>query len=699
MPTCKAGLYKLKIKAIIHSVSSLMERQPNKLINETSPYLLQHAHNPVEWFGWNDEAFKKAQLENKPIFLSIGYSTCHWCHVMEQESFEDKEVAKLMNDTFVSIKVDREERPDLDHIYMTVCQMLTSSGGWPLTIIMTPDKKPFFAGTYFPKHSSFGRIGMLELIPKIKELWNNNKAELLNSADEITSFLRDVSESISHDSIGPEVLDTAYSELKARFDPKYGGFEPTPKFPSPHNLLFLLRYYKRKDLTDALHMVEKTLLHMRLGGVYDQIGFGFHRYSTDAKWFLPHFEKMLYDQAMLSLTYIETYQVTGNKFYAKVVEEIFEYVLRDLTSSLGGFYSAEDADSEGEEGKFYVWSYNEIKNILGRDTEIFAHVFNVKPEGNYFDEATRKKQEYNILHLNEIVSDEQLHLKLISCREKLFEVRNKRVHPHKDDKILTDWNGLMIAALAKGGSVLQKKKYIDVALKAINFIFNNLYKEGELLHSYRNGPSKHLASLDDYAFLVWALLELYEATLEISHLEKAIVLNEKLLKLFWDDNNGGFYFTRADLRDVIVRKKELYDGAIPSGNSVAMMNLLKLGLLTNDEKLISYANKLAEAFGGEVKQVPIGHTYLLCGLDFIYGEPCKVVVVGDKKEEADIVTFLNQLKQKYKPNHVLLYLSKDEGIKRNFKTKNGKTTVYVCQNFKCSEPLTDFNKVFEVLGN
>ena len=453
---------------------------PNRLIHEKSPYLLQHAYNPVDWHAWNEEAFQKARAENKPIFLSVGYSTCHWCHVMEKESFEDSEVAALMNEAFVSIKVDREERPDIDHVYMTVCQMMTGSGGWPLTIVMTPYKKPFFAATYIPKASRFGRPGMMELIPRISEVWRNRNKEVLESAENMTTALQSMEKENPGDPLEAGVLDKAYQELAQRFDKTYGGFSGAPKFPTPHNFLFLLRYWMRSGRLNALNMVEKTLHEIRWGGIFDQIGFGFHRYSTDKEWLVPHFEKMLYDQAMLALAYLETYQATGNTLYADTAKEIFAYVLRDLRSPEGGFYSAEDADSEGVEGKFYVWTEQELRKILPPgDADLLVRVFHIQKEGNFREEASGKSLGANIFYTGRSLEDMASELnvsaqdlkKRIECaRSRLFEAREKRIHPHKDDKILTDWNGLMIAALARGTQVLGEKTYADAAGSAVEFI-------------------------------------------------------------------------------------------------------------------------------------------------------------------------------------------------------------------------------------
>ena len=550
---------------------------PNKLIGEKSPYLLQHAYNPVEWYPWGEEAFKKAKSEDKPIFLSIGYSTCHWCHVMAHESFEDSYVGNLMNETFVSIKVDREERPDIDKIYMTVCQLMTGSGGWPLTIIMTPDKKPFFAGTYFPKESRFGRIGLVDLVKRVKDLWMNERKQLVESSEKITFALQDASAESPGSSLTEKVLNKSYSQLLERYDKINGGFGTAPKFPTPHNLLFLLRYWKRTGDDEALKMVENTLGSMRMGGIYDHIGFGFHRYSTDPNWLVPHFEKMLYDQALLTLAYLEAYQATGKEEYANTAKEVLTYVQRDMVSTEWAFFSAEDADSEGVEGKFYVWSKAEIEEILGiEDAKIFAKLYNVDANGNFLEEATREKTGKNIVHLSsQLLDTYSTDIELL--RKKLFEARDNRIRPHKDDKILTDWNGLMIAAFSKAGYILNEPKYIQIAEKAVKFILNQMKNsEGRLLHRYRNCGADILAFIDDYAFLIWGLINLYEASFETSYLKTAITLMEEQLKLFWDSSIGAFFFTAEDAESLLTRQKETYDGAIPSGNSVAMLNLLRL---------------------------------------------------------------------------------------------------------------------------
>jgi uncharacterized protein YyaL (SSP411 family) len=689
----------------------------NKLVNERSPYLLQHAYNPVEWYPWGEQAFIKAIEENKPIFLSIGYSTCHWCHVMAHESFEDEEVAKLMNDAFVSIKVDREERPDIDKIYMNVCQMLTGSGGWPLTVIMTPDKKPFFAGTYFPKHSRMGRIGLMELIPRIKLAWSTQKNDLVTSAERIATTLQhNVGTTPHEDELGEPTIKLAYDEINQRFDRIYGGFGLFPKFPTPHNFLFLLRYWKRYKSSKALEMVERTLRSMRLGGIYDHIGFGFHRYSTDQKWLVPHFEKMLYDQALLALAYIEAHQATKKEEYRKTAEEIFEYVLRDMTSPEGGFYSAEDADSEGVEGRFYLWTQKEIDDILEKDeAELIIKVFNIESEGNSSEEATGLKTGENILHLAAPLSDLSIEMEISeaellkrieTARQKLFEIREKRIHPHKDDKILTSWNGLMIAALSKGAQVFSEPKYKEAAEKASNFILKEMFNsEGRLLHTYREGESGILAYLDDYAFFIWGLLELFEATFDTKMLQKALELNKELLNKFWDNKHGGFYFTATNSEDLLVRQKEIYDGAIPSGNSVTMLNLQRIGKIKLDPELVEKALKIGKFFAEQVNQAPSAHSYLLNAVDFAIG-PSYLVVIAGHSDSEDTLTMINAIRNKYLPNTILILRPSEiespfiDEIAESYKFQNsvnGKSTSYVCENYTCKSPVTDIEKMIQIL--
>jgi uncharacterized protein len=687
----------------------------NKLINEKSPYLLQHSHNPVNWFPWSSEAFEKARIEDKPIFLSIGYSTCHWCHVMEKESFEDVEVAKLMNDAFISIKVDREERPDIDGIYMSVCQMITGSGGWPLTVVMTPDKKPFFAGTYFPKHNRFNRIGMIELVPRLKEVWLNKKEEVLKSADEIAlslsrrNFISDSTE------IDESVLDKAYDELRKRFDETDGGFGNAPKFPSPHNLMFLLRYWKRKNESSALAMVEKTLTQMRQGGIYDHIGFGFARYSTDQHWLVPHFEKMLYDQAMLVMAYTETYLATKNNFYKKTAKEILEYVLRDMTDPEGGFYSAEDADSEGEEGKFYLWDADELRNVLEKEESDFAvKVFNIADDGNWIDESKGMMPGTNILHLKQStkklaedfeLSEDSFSKKLESIRKKLFNYREKRIHPYKDDKILSDWNGLMISALARASQAFGDEQYSQAAVRAYSFIEKYLTgKEGNLIHRFRDGEAGLPAHIDDYAFMINALIDLYETTFEIKYLIRASNLNEFLIKEFWDERDGGFYFTSTNNEELITRQKDIYDGAIPSGNSIALLNLIRLARLTAKVGFEKKASELVKYFSSHIFESPSAFSMLMCGLDFLFSSSTEIVIV-DNQNNSNTINGLNLIRSIYNPNKVVILKTGNESqnfkklfpFTNDMKMKDNYTTFFVCRDYACSQPVNSTAELEKVL--
>lgn len=699
-----------------HRGRSRSHGSPNRLIQEKSPYLLQHAYNPVDWFPWSNAAFDMAKRTDRPIFLSIGYSTCHWCHVMERESFEDPEVARLMNQVFISIKVDREERPDIDQVYMTVCQLMTGRGGWPLTIIMTPDKKPFFAGTYFPKESVPGRIGMLDLTQRIAFLWSERRQEVLEAAEKVISALGQVQveESSPGNAPGVEIFRRAYEQFSARYDAQRGGFLPAPKFPTPHNLLFLLRYWHRTGDVNALRMVEHTLAAMRRGGIYDHVGFGFHRYSTDAEWLLPHFEKMLYDQAQLALALLEAFQATGKHEYARTAEEIFTYVLRDMRAPEGGFYSAEDADSEGEEGKFYVWKASEIEELLGEsDARVFSRVFSVSPSGNYRDEATGQVMGTNILHLSESLQDiawrlgfseEELNHRIEQARSKLFAARERRVHPHKDDKVLTDWNGLMIAALARGAQVLGKQEYAAAARGAAEFILATLRgPDGRLLHRYRDGEASISAYADDYAFFVWGLLELYEATFEPRWLTVALELNRDFIDRFWDAKGGGFFFTAVDSNELPVRKKEFYDGATPSSNSVAAYNLVRLARLTGDMTYEHKAYEIGRAFAGTVNQVPSGFTQFLVVLDFLLGPSHEVVITGDPAGP-DTAAMIAAIRKPFAPNKVVvLRPTVDSEItnivpySKDLLPLTDKATAYVCSGFACQLPTDDPKRAIALL--
>ena len=692
----------------------------NRLIKEKSPYLLQHAHNPVDWYPWCEEAFQKAKQEDKPIFLSIGYSTCHWCHVMEKESFENEKVADLMNDAFISIKVDREERPDIDGIYMSVCQMMTGSGGWPLTIIMTPDKKPFFSGTYFPKKNKFNRIGMIELIPKINEAWLNKRDDINKSADEITNSLKISTVSNEKAELTNEVFDRAFENYRQRYDSVNGGFGSAPKFPSPHNLMFLLRYYHRTKNESALGMVSHTLTQMRLGGIYDHIGFGFARYSTDREWFVPHFEKMLYDQAMLCMAYTEAYQITKENLFKQTAEEILEYVLRDMTHPEGGFYSAEDADSEGEEGKFYLWTIEEIRNVLSDDAKFFIKLFNIEDGGNlpageagWTDESKAIMTETNILHLKNSIdnlkeTDEVKHIDLIEfitrTRRKLFEEREKRIHPHKDDKILTDWNGLMISAFCKAAGVFDNNLYKLSAEKAMNFILTKLRtNNGKLIHRFRDGEARLPAHIDDYAFIIQALLDLFELTFKPDYMKTAIEFQEMLFEHFLDKDGGGFFFTSDDSEQLISRQKDLYDGAYPSGNSIMLSNLVRLGKLTADQKYDETADKMINTFSKQIDDYPSVFSQFLTGLDWVLNQSYEIVIAGEAKSE-EVSGAIKIFRNIFLPNKIFIYNKGDEELLKIIpylsvnKTIKNQLTIYVCENFKCNMPVHSINEAILIIN-
>lgn len=689
---------------------------PNLLIHEKSPYLLQHAYNPVQWHPWAKEAFEKARREDKLVFLSIGYSTCHWCHVMAHESFEDREVANLLNEFFVCIKVDREERPDIDKIYMMACQAFTGRGGWPLTIFMTPQRQPVYGATYIPRESRPNMIGMLDLLPRIQEIWKNKREEVLKAADQVVSLIGKTDDRIAA-GLNKQDLTVAFQSLEAEFDKTYGGFGPAPKFPMPHQIMFLLRYNLWTGDKKALEMAAKTLDLMGRGGIYDHLGFGFHRYSTDEKWLLPHFEKMLYDQALLSMTYAEAYGALGFPVFREKAAEIFNYVLRDMTSPAGGFYSAEDADSENEEGKFYLWTSDEMEQVLSREeAQLIAEIYNVEKEGNFYEPLTGSKSGRNILHLKKSwpeialslgVSGEELRCRSAKAREKLFAVREKRIHPHRDDKILTDWNGLMIAALAIGARLLKENSYLEAALRALEFIVNNMRKaDGGLLHRYRESEAAIEANLDDYSFLIWALIEAYETTLDERRLLKALELNDYLTAHFSDEKSGGFYFTPDFSTDLIVRQKDSYDGAVPSGNSVMLLNLLRLSRITGNSQLEDTARRINQAFAAAVRQNPAAHTQFMTGLGFAEMPSSEVVVVG-KRNDGDTKLMLDELRCRFLPNAMIVFRPADETdaaiariapFTKDMKSIDGKATAYVCSNFVCSKPTTDIQEMLMLLN-
>ena len=699
----------------------------NRLVREKSPYLLQHAHNPVDWYPWGDEAFERARREDKPVFLSVGYSTCHWCHVMERESFADEETARVLNGAFVCVKVDREERPDLDQHFMAVCQMLTGSGGWPLTVLMTPDRRPFFAGTYFPKSRRWGRVGLLELVPLIGEAWKNRRAEVLRSADGIL-------EAIDRGRRGPTAgpgagmpeaaIDRAFRELAADFDDSRGGFGGAPKFPIPHHAGFLLKYGKRAGKREATDMAVKTLRAMRRGGIYDQLGFGFHRYSTDADWLVPHFEKMLYDQALLAEVYAEAFAASGEAEFRRTAAEVVEYVLRDLGAPAGGFYTAEDADSEGEEGRFYVWAREELDALLGREeAELAARVFNVDDRGN-FDEPGKARDGRNILYLARPDPASRRHPgarpetagpsgeiggRLDGVRGRLFEARRKRIPPFKDTKILADWNGLMIAGLAAVYRVTGEERYLEAANRAADFVLENMRTPGgRLLHVFADGEARVPGFLDDHAFFVRGLVGLYEAGFDPRRLEQALALTRQAIELFWDEKDGGFFFAAED-PDLPARRKEIYDGAVPSGNSVMLMNLLRMARLTGLQDLEEKASDLAGAFSEEVGGHPRMYTEFLQGLGFALGPAREAVVVG-MREAPGTRALLETLRGAYLPETVVLFKPTDDpaaalAIERiapftkDMQEVDGRAAAYVCSGGRCLRPVSTPAELLKALAD
>ncbi len=692
------------------STTAVTHKHTNKLIKESSPYLLQHAHNPVDWYPWSDEAFDIAAEQDKPIFLSIGYSTCHWCHVMEDESFTNEHIAGIMNEHFVCIKVDREQRPDVDDVYMSAVQMMTGSGGWPLSVFLTPDGKPFYGGTYFPPKDSFGRPGFEQVLLDIADAWKNRRAELLESAGNISATLEGLGRQSSQETLSVDMLKDAKSYFENIHDSTYGGFGSAPKFPQPSNLSMLLSYWHRTRDDKALAMVEKTLSAMAKGGIHDHLGGGFHRYSTDSRWLVPHFEKMLYDQALLGKIYIQAYQVTGKENYAKAARKIFDYVLRDMTDSKGGFYSAEDADSEGKEGLFYVWEPKEIKKVLGAEkAEIFNEYYGVTNSGNFEDGKS-------ILNITKSVQELAAQFKkdrkvienvLAQGRSKLLEHRSKRIRPHRDDKVIVGWNGLMISALAYGGAALEEKKYIGAAEKAAEFVLTALRRNGRLARYYRQTQVVGLGFLDDYAFMIMGLLDLYEATFDDRWLAEAGELAEQMIELFGDQKSGAFYLTGEDAERLIVRSKPNYDGAVPNGNSVAAFVLLKLGRLTMDQQFTDRAEQTLNAFSRQIQLSPASLSAMLIALDFWIGPTQEIVIAGDPRRE-DTKEMLKLIHSKFLPNAVVLFHQTGkvgEAIEKIVPflevqvAIEGKATAYVCENYVCKQPVNEIGALQKLLLN
>ncbi len=683
------------------------EHTPNRLAQETSPYLLQHQFNPVDWYPWGEEAFAKARSENKPILLSVGYSACHWCHVMERESFENDAIAALMNRYYVCIKVDREERPDVDAIYMGAVQMMTDQGGWPMTVFLTPDGKPFYGGTYFPPVDMYGRPGFPRILEAVAEAWRNQQVELTLQGDEFAERLEtDLAANLTDVILTPKILDNAFDKLAQNFDPTYGGFGTAPKFPQPANLDFLLRYHARTKRQEPLAMVEKTLQRMALGGMYDQLGGGFHRYSTDQEWLAPHFEKMLYDNAQLAQTYAHAFQITGKQFYKDIATETLEYVLREMTSPSGGFYSAQDADSEGVEGKFFVWTPDEIKALLGeRDAAVFSAFYDVTEQGNWEGHSIlRVVADVNQLAPRFNLQPDEAAQIIDTARMKLLTERDKRVKPGLDDKILTAWNGLMLAAFAECGSIFERDDFIGAARSNAEFLLAN-HTTGEnnerLLRTSRGGAAKLNGYLEDYAFFADGLIHLYQATLEQHWLDEATKFTQTMVEQFWDEASGGFFATSADHEALIQRPKDWDDNAVPAGNTVACEVLLKIAALTGNTDLTKRVERVLRRLGSVLEKHPAGFARMLGVLDLHMSGITEIALLGDKNS-AEFHSLLLAAFKPYLPNKLIASANSEETeptipFLRDRVAVEGKATAYVCRNFSCSLPVTTPDELLKLL--
>ena len=698
----------------------------NRLINEKSPYLQQHAHNPVDWYPWSEEAFEKARSEDKPIFLSIGYSTCHWCHVMERESFESEEVAAILNQHYIAVKVDREERPDVDNVYMTFVQATTGGGGWPLSVWLTPDLKPFIGGTYFPPEDRGGRLGFKNILTKITELWQTKRDEIIDQGNATLNGLREMVNARQTFSlvIDESLLSRSYQQIAGRFDPVNGGFGTAPKFPRPVTLNFLFRYGHSNGEQRATDMALTTLRKMASGGMYDHIGGGFHRYSVDERWHVPHFEKMLYDQAQIAISYLEAYRITHDPEFERVARDVLDYVLRNMTGGEGQFFSAEDADSplpenpeEQGEGAFYVWEESEIEEILGKEaSQIFNDYFGVEPKGNVRNDPFVEFPQKNVLYVAHTIeetakkfdqSPEEIEHTLAEARAKLYNVRKERPRPHLDDKTITAWNGLMISAFAQAYQTLGDVRYLEAAEQAAAFVRDHLYnkKTRELLRRYRDGESAIAAYADDYAFLIQGLLDLYEASFDVSLLIWAINLQEQQNRLFLDKENGGYYETTGNDSTILLRMKDSYDGAEPSPNSVSVMNLLRLGEMTDNEEYRSTAERIFQIFGSDLERAPAASPQLLAAVDFAFDKPKQIVIAG-KQNDRETESMLQAVWSLFLPNRIILFTDGGAGQEalaehlefiESIAMIDGKPTVYVCENYVCKLPTNDVDEMVRLL--
>ncbi len=664
----------------------------NHLIHETSPYLLQHAHNPVDWYPWGEEAFEKARRENKAVLLSVGYSACHWCHVMAHESFEDEEIAKLMNDNFVNIKVDREERPDVDQIYMNAVQMMTHHGGWPMTVFMTPDGVPFYGGTYYPPQDRYNIPGFPRVLISIAEAYRDRRDEIVETGQSLVTELQRLSATSSSAlPLKVELLDAAYTGIVRNYDSVNGGFGSAPKFPPAMALEFLLRMHVRTGDRQALDIVSYTCQKMANGGIYDQLGGGFHRYATDSRWLVPHFEKMLYDNALLSRLYLHYFQVSEEQSARQTVEGILDYVRREMTDPAGGFYSTQDADSEGHEGKFFVWDIEEIRSTLGNThATLFCDYYNITESGNFegknIPNVTRSLAEVAAAHG---ISASELEASLAESKRKLFELRETRIKPDRDDKIITAWNGLMMASFAEAGVILDRSDYTDAARRNAEFVLSNLRRDGTLLRTWKDGQAKFNAYLEDYAFLIEGLVTLFETTGESRWLNEAVTLTERMIDEFWDNDNRGFFFTGKSHENLIVRSKDYFDNATPSGNSVAAMALLRLAILTGKDNYRDLASEVLQEVSDSVRRYPSGFGYALSAIDFLVSTPKEIALVGN--DAGDIYPLLREVWRRYLPNKVVApgFEVSNLPLLENRPLQNGMPTAYVCEHYTCKQPVND----------
>jgi uncharacterized protein YyaL (SSP411 family) len=697
----------------------------NHLANETSPYLLQHAHNPVDWYPWGTEALERSKREDKPIFLSIGYSACHWCHVMEHESFEDPATAAVMNEHFVNVKVDREERPDLDHIYMAAVQLMTRHGGWPMSVFLTPELEPFYGGTYFPPQPRHGMPSFQQVLLGVADAWRNRRGEISRSAIGISSAIKQMNEVVGDQGTSPglDLIDGAVRELERSFDPGYGGFGSAPKFPHPMDLKVCLRHWQRTASEQSMEIVRRTLDHMARGGIYDQLGGGFHRYSTDERWLVPHFEKMLYDNALLTQTYLEAFQAFREPAYARVARETLDYVLREMTAPEGGFYSTQDADSEGVEGKYFVWSLDELERVLGKDAaRLFAYVYDVTAEGNWEEHniLNRPKTEDQCARLLGVATDE-LERSLAESRAKLFAVRAARIAPGRDDKILVAWNGLMIDAMARGFQVLGDRKYLEAAQRAASFILNHMCAPADsaqsstrLRHSYKDGQARFNAYLDDVAALIDGLVSLFESDFDARWLASALDLAAFMLDQYWDDTGGSFFYTPRQHETLITRVRDAHDGATPSGNSLAVTALARLGRLSGRGDLAEKAERALQSFAGVMGQAPRASGQMLVAVDFIQRRPIEIVVAAPPGESGarDAAAALEAIRQEFLPSKVLVMTPANgpdaaaaggmgrggtiESLIPLVKDKpavGGRVTAYICENYACRAPVVGIDEI------